>query len=706
MARRALLPQAERDLGVTSFWVANLGYARLKPSTLFGSKRVAVVLHVEEDEAAEGHVLMDLAAAAQAALLRAGDSDSPPAVVVLDLTPLLGGATGAAAAKIVDAESSSTAALGTRLLKPTARALEKLLGSGLSDVTLIAYGGAAQVVLRLLSTRSAEPGVRAGTIRRTILIHPRLSAPCVNAHLTGGGNGAAIACDLFFESDAASDRRLPAVRHAFPDGRSQVVSGSRSLLLATALLPYISNGGLEILPFDADAMDDLGQTMWLSKLCFELSRQSKQHEAVMEEAEDTHQEALAKSRRASKQKQQQAQALPDDITEPATSTTAATSSGVGTEEDCCGAVVDGTTLETAEEAAETSEEVGALIVRGNRCVLVRSLESPPAWKGLAIPTTYRKAGEAGVEAAVRAVSELCDIDGTAEVDVLTNVVPPVALYRGGAGGGSSNRTKVVQIHLLYAVRLPPGPLEDADVSDDEDLYDWYTWPRAMHALKHDRGGLAMLKTMACALSNAAAAGVVPDKWGGIFGQEWTINSSTSASTTSSASSSSAPPPLISELPFSWRSEKPFHPAKLHAATSTKGHVLTSCRIEGIAWFVSRHDEQVILQYSASAGGLRVSRGPPWWDALPTSEWPDGLAHDLKDSGFWHDPYGDRQSELTIRERPNLARPPARAAIEAALEACLLTDAEFKAGPQAWDEMADPFLEADARRPYLCQRCHP
>ena len=115
--------------------------------------------------------------------------------------------------------------------------------------------------------------------------------------------------------------------------------------------------------------------------------------------------------------------------------------------------------------------------------------------------------------------------------------------------------------------------------------------------------------------------------------------------------------------------------------------------------VSRHDEQVILQYSASAGGLRVSRGPPWWDALPTSEWPDGLAHDLKDSGFWHDPYGDRQSELTIRELPNLARPPARAAIEAALEACLLTDAEFKAGPQAWDEMADPFLEADARRPF-------
>ena len=28
-----------------------------------------------------------------------------------------------------------------------------------------------------------------------------------------------------------------------------------------------------------------------------------------------------------------------------------------------------------------------------------------------------------------------------------------------------------QVHVLYAVRLPPGPLEDADVSDEEDLYE-------------------------------------------------------------------------------------------------------------------------------------------------------------------------------------------------------------------------------------------
>ena len=28
-------------------------------------------------------------------------------------------------------------------------------------------------------------------------------------------------------------------------------------------------------------------------------------------------------------------------------------------------------------------------------------------------------------------------------------------------------------------------LEDADVSDDEDDYDWYTWPRALLALGHD-----------------------------------------------------------------------------------------------------------------------------------------------------------------------------------------------------------------------------
>ena len=52
------------------------------------------------------------------------------------------------------------------------------------------------------------------------------------------------------------------------------------------------------------------------------------------------------------------------------------------------------------------------------------------------------------------------------------------------------------------------------------MYDWYTWPRAMNVLRHDPQSVSTLRTMACALEAAAAAGRLPRKWGGVFGQEW------------------------------------------------------------------------------------------------------------------------------------------------------------------------------------------
>ena len=65
---------------------------------------------------------------------------------------------------------------------------------------------------------------------------------------------------------------------------------------------------------------------------------------------------------------------------------------------------------------------------------------------------------------VRATSELCDIEGAAEVLPMPGI-PPSVIYR---ADGSR-----VWMYVLYAARPPPeGPLEDQDMSDDEDLYDW------------------------------------------------------------------------------------------------------------------------------------------------------------------------------------------------------------------------------------------
>jgi molybdopterin-guanine dinucleotide biosynthesis protein len=77
----------------------------------------------------------------------------------------------------------------------------------------------------------------------------------------------------------------------------------------------------------------------------------------------------------------------------------------------------------------------------------------------------------------------------------------------------------VLVFVFNAVQPPPpGPLENADLTDEEDLYDWFTWPRALHVLRHDPRAIGTLQTLACALATAADAGLIESKWGGIFGQ--------------------------------------------------------------------------------------------------------------------------------------------------------------------------------------------
>lgn len=125
-----------------------------------------------------------------------------------------------------------------------------------------------------------------------------------------------------------------------------------------------------------------------------------------------------------------------------------------------------------------------------------------------------EANESYVDAATRSVSELCDIDGPNEIVHLQHI-PPIMIY------GTAERS--VLLHLFCAkAPPPPGPLEEADIEDDEDYYDWYTFPRALKALPDLASRLA-LQTAGHSLNGAATANRVPFKWrkfeGGVFGQE-------------------------------------------------------------------------------------------------------------------------------------------------------------------------------------------
>lgn len=101
--------------------------------------------------------------------------------------------------------------------------------------------------------------------------------------------------------------------------------------------------------------------------------------------------------------------------------------------------------------------VGGLILRGNHCVLIRSLSGE--WDGMRIPWAAADPEEEGGAAAVRIVSELCDIESS-EVEVLE--LAPVTIAVPGMP---------IFLHALLAVNPPPSGFV-ADVEDPEDIYDW------------------------------------------------------------------------------------------------------------------------------------------------------------------------------------------------------------------------------------------
>jgi G3E family GTPase len=189
---------------------------------------------------------------------------------------------------------------------------------------------------------------------------------------------------------------------------------------------------------------------------------------------------------------------------------------------------------------------GGLIFRGNRCVLVRSLENK--WMGMRVPyvkatKSERKDAQA---TAVRAITELCDVDAD-EVDLLP--LPPVTLFC------SAGKTAI--IYLFYAANSPPdGPLEDADLEDEEDLYDWFTYPNAVDAFMRTSSqfsgtnfNVLFLQTVAMIMHSASLVGVVENKWGGIFGQEWLNSLSPSQPSLTNMTPSSANMSALEKLMY-------------------------------------------------------------------------------------------------------------------------------------------------------------
>ena len=492
--------------------VASLGYSQLKPQEL--PSDIAIVLSLSEaDGERPSRTLQEqlgqLLPAVQRVLM-CTEASPPEAIFLVDCTPLI--PTGTSPRSVLDAEGMANGPLGKQLGKPVGRLLEKMLAGYHGRVTLVTFGGGAQLALRMLQAAQNDHGFKEGAVDRLVLLHPRLSATAVN-NLLAKPSKTQMVVDIYYESAAALEKRDAMVRHAYDRGTSRILAPdepSRAHTVGCGLyVSLLSNrkglreGGSEAdmycTQIDPEEADTVGKSVFWSELTFEMSRATKMHTAVLVDLDPYEIAQAVLGASAPPARSPRAHPMPSKPSTPRTPPLTTSASGA-----------------PCEGSPTVASLVGALVLRGNRCVLVRSLAAPPEWPGMRLPYVELAAGESSLDGAVRAASEYCDIDGPAELEVLPHI-PPAVLYL----EGRHSERRYVLVHVFYARQPPPdGPLEDADLTDEDDLYDWYTWPRAVHVLRKDPHVLSTLRTMACALAAAHQGGHLPSKFGGVFGQEF------------------------------------------------------------------------------------------------------------------------------------------------------------------------------------------
>ncbi|WP_268219028.1 CobW family GTP-binding protein [Streptomyces sp. EMB24] len=132
----------------------------------------------------------------------------------------------------------------------------------------------------------------------------------------------------------------------------------------------------------------------------------------------------------------------------------------------------------------------------------------------------------------------------------------------------------------------------------------------------------------------------------------------------------------------WRRHRPFHPERLYQALEDL--CCAAVRSRGRFWLADHPD--TLLAWDAAGGALCVESAGPWLVSLSDAAWemvpPVRRAAAALD---WHPEHGDRCQHLVFTS-PGLDRD----GLTRVLESCLLTDAEYTAGPEAWKRLPAAF----------------
>jgi G3E family GTPase len=133
--------------------------------------------------------------------------------------------------------------------------------------------------------------------------------------------------------------------------------------------------------------------------------------------------------------------------------------------------------------------------------------------------------------------------------------------------------------------------------------------------------------------------------------------------------------------FVWRARRPLHPARFKRLI--EGELPGVVRAKGFFWLATRLSWAGEWQLAGRIG--RHEGAGFWWAAQPGARWPDDPEWRAGIARHWQEPWGDRRQEIVF-----IGIGLDESALRRDLDACLLDDAEMRAGPKAWVMLPDPF----------------
>ncbi len=138
--------------------------------------------------------------------------------------------------------------------------------------------------------------------------------------------------------------------------------------------------------------------------------------------------------------------------------------------------------------------------------------------------------------------------------------------------------------------------------------------------------------------------------------------------------------------FVFQSRRPFHPARYNELVESSDFA-DVVRSKGVVWLATRND--AAGEWSQTGQLYQLSRAGMWAAASDPSEWPADPSFRAELDDVWEEPWGDRRTELVI-----IGQYIDEAHLRTCLEACLLTQEEFDAGPSVWQVFEDPLTSWD------------